>query len=209
MLIDKLIAVFIALALLGAGCKDSATTAIPEETEQARPQADAGAEAEMESEDVEEERVDAGVPDSGSVIPEGWQIYRNPAWGIEQLAYPEKWHSRERTVEETGEASSLWVDLSPDPIEPLLEADPVYPMTIIIEATALEQAIAEYQASDLAREDVTVGGKAMVKLSYTADLLDARVVAYLYAFNGFVINISGPESLSELATVAANLVARR
>ncbi|MBI4135159.1 hypothetical protein HY477_00260 [Candidatus Uhrbacteria bacterium] len=189
---------FIALALFGAGCNKGDI-----QSQGVQPRVDSGGPSVQADASVEKKQ------DAENQIPEGWQIYRNPAWGIAQLAYPEGWYWRERTVEETGDPNSLWVDFNRDPIEPLIEADPVYPIAVVITLSTLEEVIAEYQAPDFSTEKVAIGDKSVVKASYTSDIIDAQVVAYLYAANGFVYNISGPESLSELATVVASLVTRR
>lgn len=81
----------VAFVLLGSGCKSKAPpqdiAGQSEQEAETTPQADASAEGEVEP----ELRADSGVskPDA-SVIPEGWEVYRNKEGGYE-IAYPASW----------------------------------------------------------------------------------------------------------------------
>ncbi|MBI2552036.1 hypothetical protein HYW17_01915 [Candidatus Uhrbacteria bacterium] len=197
--IDKLMTVFVAFALLGLGCKEKVLTQTP-----AHESTDAGAEAEKEAEDVKEERADASAPDSGSVIPEGWQVYRNPAWGIAQLAYPAGWHSQELSTEETRDANLLVVVFSSEPIALLSNTDPVYPLTLDVrEGGTLEEEILLTQNLE-SQTTVEIRERQFVKIRYLEELVDREFESYLLEMNGRVYAITGDPELVSLETVVSS-----
>ncbi|MBI2552030.1 hypothetical protein HYW17_01885 [Candidatus Uhrbacteria bacterium] len=197
--IDKLMTVFVAFALLGLGCKEKVLTQTP-----AAESADAGAEAEREAEDVKEERADAGAPDSGSVIPEGWQVYRNPAWGIAQLAYPEGWYYAELPFDAIGDANVHIVVLNPEPFTPLLHSDPPYPLTIeVVRAGSINEEI-KYIDGIESQSQVIIGGTMFTRVRYISELIDDVSETYITEANGSVYSISGNPKVVELETIAAS-----
>lgn len=182
--IAKMFAVIVVLALFGVGCnKGGQRTA--DQTRDAQSRADAG---------VRQPTADAGAPQD--TIPEGWQVYRNPAWGVEQLAYPKGWYFRERTVEETEDPNILIMDFNDEDFFPT-ETEAFYPATLSIRqgGTIAEEEKLLTSVEVVSREPVVRDGHAALKwvtrtefggeaIETTSYLLEVGAVLYDLAGEG-------------------------
>lgn len=174
------------LVLFGFGCKGSA----PVSSIQDAPSAP-------------DARVsDAPAPDAGSKIPAGWNVYENNAQGV-KIAYPGEWYYRQLPAEETGSTTTLVVMFNQEPIVPLPDSDPVYPLTLSVRVGTVADEIALARNAQ-APQQAVINGRTFTKLLYTDEIMDLSFTSYMLEADGKVYSIDGLSSLPELENVVAS-----
>ena len=184
-------ALVLVLLLLGWGCKGQAP--ITSQSDATLPKDAVVSDARIS---------DAPVSDANSSIPAGWKVYENKDWKV-TLAYPGEWHYRQLPEQETGDSNSLVVVFNQEPIVPLPDSDPVYPLMLTARIGTIVDDLANTRNAQTP-EQVIINGRTFTKVLYEQELVDLTFVSYMLETNGKIYAIEGLASLPELENIVVS-----